>query len=117
LYEDDSNGAAKVPDGDTVLQTGAGAAADTQLGGYPKTLRYLVTACTATITSDKTSDGVAKPGVIFDKKGFILAGAGTTWSIRIDSTGYNPDYNCILLSNTKINIGKWNATSLTCVVK
>jgi Tfp pilus assembly protein PilE len=116
LYEDDSDGVKKVPDGDTLLQTGTGATADTQLGGYPQPLRYLATTCTGTITADKTSDGVAKPGFIFDKKGFIMAGAGTSWSIKIDSTGYNPDYNCILVTNTKINIGKLNASS-NCVVK
>lgn len=106
IYEDDSNGVTKVPDGDTQLQPGTGATADTQLAPFPKTVSYPMTWGGGTIT--------------FDKKGYINAltvpiTSNAPGIIIVSSAGYTPDYNCILLTNTKINIGKMNGTN--CVVK
>jgi prepilin-type N-terminal cleavage/methylation domain-containing protein len=46
----------------------------------------------------------------FDKSGL----GSIKGTIRLSST-VNPDYDCIVLSETRINIGKWNGTS--CAVK
>jgi len=93
------------PDGNGTLETGA-APADTQLGGFPKTVRYPVT--------------WAGGNILFDGKGYLTASAITITPtapgiISVAST-YNPDYNCILLTNSKINIGQLDVNG-NCFVK
>jgi prepilin-type N-terminal cleavage/methylation domain-containing protein len=92
IYEDMNPG----PDGNRTLET-----SDTQLPGYPKTLRYGV----------NWSGGGTVPPINFDKRGFINPNSGT---ISIAST-QNPDYDCITFTDLKINMGKMNGAN--CIVK
>lgn len=115
IYDDDSNGTNKVPDGDGTLQTGTGSTADTQLGGFPKTLQYAVTIGTAS--------GV--PPIYFTLNSRGLISPERTICNFTDFDGdadhksdFNPDYDCIVISETRINIGKittQNTAGGTCV--
>ena len=102
IYADTNPG----PDGNGTLETGANS--DTQLPGFPRPpLRYPVT--------------WAGGNVVFDGKGFLTASAititpNTPGIISVAST-YNPDYNCILLTNSKINIGQLTPDGTNCIVK
>jgi prepilin-type N-terminal cleavage/methylation domain-containing protein len=101
LY-DDTN---PTPDGDEILQT----ASDTLLPGYPKTVEYPMTW------------GIVSPGlgrIQFHKNGWIdtstdVGGVGP-WTIRVISTS-SPDYDCIVFTSMKINIGQWDGAN--CVAK
>jgi len=91
IYDDTNPG----PDGNGTLETGANL--DTQLPGFPRPpLRYPVT--------------WAGGNIVFDGKGFLTASLITitpnTPGIISVASAYNPDYNCILLTNSKINIGQ-----------
>lgn len=99
IYEDDSDGSAKVPDGDGNLQTGSGAGSDTQLTGFPKTVQYA-------LTWDRTGN------VKFDRTG-LVSPSGTI-SVPHDSS-MNPDYDCIVLDQTRINMGQLNGAN--CLAK
>lgn len=50
--------------------------------------------------------------ITFDNRG-LLSPNGT---IRVTST-LDPDYDCIVLFATRINMGKWNATTTNCDAK
>jgi prepilin-type N-terminal cleavage/methylation domain-containing protein len=89
-------------------------AGDTILPTYPKTLEYPVTWAGGTIQ--------------FDKKGIVQPNG--TICLFTDSDGdgtsdYDPDYDCIVISQTRINIGKLTTqdtaggacASTNCVVK
>jgi len=101
IYEDDSDGANKVPDGDGTLQTGTGSSADTQLPTYPKTVEYNL---------DWNNSAVAAPiNLTFNTKG-IATTLGTI-SIFVDRNSdgkkdFEPDYDCIVIASTRINTGK-----------
>jgi len=100
-YEDDSDGTNKVPDGDGTLQTGTGNGADTQLGGFPKTLEYSVTIGTV----------VGVPPITFTAANRGLLSPERSICMFTDFDGdkksdYDPDYDCIVISDTRINIGK-----------
>lgn len=103
IYEDDSDGTNKVPDGDGALQTGTGPTADTQLGGFPKTVQYNL---------DWNNSAVTAPtNLTFNTRG-IAATLGSI-SIFVDRDGdgkkdFEPDYDCIVISATRINTGKLN---------
>lgn len=86
IYDDDSNGAIEVPDGDGTLQT-AGVTPDTQLPGFPKTVSY-----------DLTWGG---GNIEFSTRGTI-----TNFGTICAFTALDPDYDCIVISQTRINIGK-----------
>jgi prepilin-type N-terminal cleavage/methylation domain-containing protein len=88
IYEDDSDGSNKVPDGDGILQTGT----DTQLPSYPKTVQYAITWAGGTISFDK--NGIAQPSAS------PLGATLCLYSTR------DPDYDCIIISQTRINMGK-----------
>jgi prepilin-type N-terminal cleavage/methylation domain-containing protein len=80
-------------DGDGILQT----ANDAQV--LPtKTIQYALTWGGGNIT--------------FDNRGLVSPNG----TISITST-VDPDYDCIVLFATRINMGKWNATSADCDVK
>ncbi len=90
IYEDTN----PAPDGDGTLQT----ATDTRLPTYPKSVEY---------TINWTGPGNQ---INFDRRG-IIAPAG---SMHLTST-VDADYDCLTVSQTRINMGKWNGA--TCVEK
>ena len=109
IYEDDSDGVTKVPDGDSTLQEGTGITADTQLLSFPKTLEYAVAignvAGVPPITFSLNSRGIISPE--------------TTICIFTDYDGdasnlsdYDPDLDCIVISKTRINAGKLNSQAV-----
>jgi prepilin-type N-terminal cleavage/methylation domain-containing protein len=82
------------PDGDGTLQT----ASDTRLPTYPKSVEY---------TINWTGPGNQ---INFDRRG-MMAPAG---SVHLTPT-VDADYDCLTISQTRINMGKWNGA--TCVEK
>jgi prepilin-type N-terminal cleavage/methylation domain-containing protein len=42
-----------------------------------------------------------------DTRGYTNVGAVTEY-VGIDSTGFNPDYDCIIVTQARIRMGKWN---------
>jgi Tfp pilus assembly protein FimT len=100
IYEDDSDGSAKVPDGDGVLQIGAGDSADTQLAGFPKTVEYIL---------DWNNNTVAAPtDLVFNADGTI--GTPGFISVFVDKDGdgerdFTSDNECIEILQTRISIG------------
>mgnify|MGYP001611879919 FL=1 len=87
IYADDSDGAIKVPDGDGTLQQGTGVTADTQLPGFPKTVPDSLTWGGGTIE-------------------FSTRGTITNFGTICAFTAFDPDYDCIVMSQTRINMGK-----------
>ena len=108
IYADDSNGVIKVPDGDGALQTGVGVGADTQLGGFPKTVEY---------NMDWNNAAIGAPvDITFSTRGTITT-LGTI-SIFVDRDGdgvrdFEPDYDCIVISQTRINMGQLDGKGTT----
>ena len=101
IYEDDSNGTAKVPDGDGTLQTGTGVTADTQLASFPKTIEHEMSWNNAAIG--------AAVNLPFNTRG-LLNGSGGTISIYVDRDAdgekdFDPDYDCIEIAASRINMG------------
>lgn len=90
LYDDDSNGTAKVSDGDGVLQVGTGVTADTQLPTFPKQLEYAV-----------QIGGPAVPAFTLNVQG-LVSPERTICAF----TQFDPDYDCITLSQTRVIMGK-----------
>jgi prepilin-type N-terminal cleavage/methylation domain-containing protein len=125
FYEDDSDGAGKVPDGDGNLQTGSGVTADTQRPSFPKTVRYGMDWNNAAIG--------AAINIRFNPRG--LVGPATlnlpgTISVYVDRDGdgekdIDPDYDCIIITESSINLAKLtdvngtpgNKADDVCVVK
>jgi len=92
IYEDTNT----APDGNETLET----ASDTQV--LQKNTSYtIVPALAFGVTQFR-----------FNKNG-LVSHNGT---IRLSST-VTPDYDCIVLSPTRINMGQWNTTSADCDVK
>ncbi|HET6515080.1 MAG TPA: GspH/FimT family pseudopilin [Thermodesulfovibrionales bacterium] len=60
----------------------------------------------------KLTDSLTSTGtVITDTKGLVsLSPAGTTIQVN-DGTNASPDYDCLLLEQTRIKIGKWSGGS------
>lgn len=85
IYEDTN----PAPDGNGTLEIGS----DTMLPAYPKPVEYAI---------NWTGTGNQ---INFDRRGLI----GPTGSIRLIST-VDADYDCLTLSQTRINMGKWNGT-------
>ena len=87
IYEDTT----PAPDGDGILQA---VAADRLLPSFPKTVEYNInwTGLGNTIT--------------FDRRGII----SPLGSIYLNST-VDPDYDCLIISATRMNLGKWNGAS------
>jgi prepilin-type N-terminal cleavage/methylation domain-containing protein len=101
IYEDDSDGTAKVPDGDGTLQTGTGASADTQLGGFPKTVEYNI---------NWNNSAVGAPvNLTFNTRGIATTLGSISIFVDRDGNGekdFEPDYDCIVIASTRINTGK-----------
>lgn len=101
IYEDDSNGAAKVPDGDGVLQRGSGDAADTEFPASPRTLKYEVTIGTAA--------GVPPITFEFRRRGMVFPERTICMFTDFDGdkeSDVHPDHDCIVLAATRIKMGK-----------
>jgi len=84
IYEDTN----PWPDGDGVLQT----ANDTLLPAYPKTVDYAITWAGGVIT--------------FDARGIIRPASTPLGGTLCFTTDSDPDYDCIEISQTRINLGK-----------
>ena len=101
MYEDDSDGSDKVPDGDGTLQTGTGNGADTQLPSFPKTVQYNI--------SWSWSGTSNQYQVNFDNRGIVQPASTPldgTICVSGTSTTISPDYDCIKISQLRINKGK-----------
>lgn len=89
IYDDaNQNGALNIGAGDTALFT------------------------TAKLLSDNIIAGAGTGTYVMNTRGMVVIPAPVP--IRFNITTFTPDYDCILLSQTRINMGKWNGT---CVVK
>jgi prepilin-type N-terminal cleavage/methylation domain-containing protein len=101
IYEDDSDGTNKVPDGDGTLQTGTGNGADTQLPSFPKTVQYNIR---------WSWSGASNQYLVnFDNRGIVQPESnplGGTICISSTTTATNQDYDCIEISQLRINMGK-----------
>jgi prepilin-type N-terminal cleavage/methylation domain-containing protein len=102
IYEDTSNGAGLVPDGDGVFQPGTGNTADDELDSFPKTLDYAL--------SIGTVAGVPPITFTFDRRGLISPERTICMFTDFDGdaahlSDVDPDYDCIVLSATRINLG------------
>ena len=86
-----------------------GVADDTPLPTFPKTIEYTI-----------SWSGVNR--ILFDSSGFIRWDRNndgieeTTDVIRLTPTA-DPDYDCVVISQTRIDMGKWNTTTVACDVK
>ncbi len=68
---------------------------------------------TAKLLSDNIIAGAGTGTYVMNTRGMVVIPAPVP--IRFDITTYTPDYDCILLSQTRINMGRWNGT--LCVVR
>ncbi len=115
VHDDDSDGTAKVPDGDGALQLQAGAPAvtlDTRLGSFPKNVEFDM--------KWNNADIAAQENLEFNTRGLAM-NLGSI-SIFIDRDGdsekdFVPDYDCIVIFRTRINLGQLNAAGDTCNAK
>lgn len=104
VYEDDSDGTNKVPDGDGELQTGAGDSADTELPSFPKTVDFRI--------DWNNSPIEARRDLEFDRNGLTTNPANLgSISIFVDRNNdgeqdFFPYYDCIIIAQTRINMGK-----------
>jgi prepilin-type N-terminal cleavage/methylation domain-containing protein len=98
---DDSNGTAKVTDGDGTFQPQANpavvtAGTDTTQPTFPKTVEY-------TISNDTGGT------ITFDKRGIMsspsMTAANPVVAVCLSATS-NPDYDCIQISQTRLIMGK-----------
>ena len=118
IYEDDSDGTNKVPDGDATLQTGTGSSADTRI--LPP-LTSPETAKPVEYNLRWNNSDISTPvNLTFNTKG--LATMLGTISVFVDRDGdgkrdFEPDYYCIVIARTRINMGKLNATTTNCDAK
>jgi len=98
IYEDTNPG----PDGNGTLEP----ASDDRLPRYPKTVEYAMTWTGAGSQID------------FDRRG-IMSPSGSIYltSSTDPAVSANRDYDCIEISQTRINMGKWDATATKCVEK
>ncbi len=116
IYEDTDPG----PDGNGTLEAGA----DTLFPGYPKTLRHGVSWSGVNSGSEIRLDKRGSAAIIKPDNTILspICGSGIDPAIVITSSmstvsTEHPDYDCILLSDLRINMGQWNATTSTCAVK
>ncbi len=112
VYEDDSDGTNKTPDGNGVFNPGSGAGADTELTQFPKTVGYEI--------RWNENDINAPVNLAFNSRG--LSNTLGTISIFVDRNNdnkpdFSPDYSCIVIFTTRINLGKWDDNTNECVQK
>ncbi|MGE5893713.1 MAG: Tfp pilus assembly protein FimT/FimU [bacterium] len=101
LYEDTSDGANKVNDGDGRLQTGTGPGADSELPTFPKSLHDPFA-----LTWNLAFGG---DRITFDQRGQLYPNGTLCMFTDFDEdemSDYDPDYDCIVLSQTRITLGK-----------
>jgi prepilin-type N-terminal cleavage/methylation domain-containing protein len=107
IYEDDYDATSgyNLISGDSVLQIGAD----------PDTSDNLVVQKTLKHTIVPALEGGVRR-FYFNKNGESSLGDANPNTIRISTTA-SPDYDCIILSKTRIKMGKWNGTTSTCDLK
>jgi prepilin-type N-terminal cleavage/methylation domain-containing protein len=105
IYEDDYDATYNTISGDSVLQIGADPNTSDNLV-VQKTLKHTIVPSLAA--------GVRR--FYFNKNGESSLSDSSPNTIRISSTA-DPDYDCIILSQTRIKMGKWNGTTSTCDLK
>ena len=125
MYDDDADGANQLPDGDGTLQD-TGAAPDTQIPTFPRTVEH-----------DLNLDGAAPSGrkpqdvIGFNARGLATTSQDRTICVFTDSDGdgesdSNPDFDCIVISQTRTNIGQFdpqiaqipgNCNNANCIAK
>ena len=114
ISEDDSNGTVKVLDGDRRLQLDVTHSdannVDTELPSFPKTVEF-------DLRWDDAPIAGVQPPLIFTSRG--IANRLGTLSVFIDRDGdgiqdFSPDYGCIVISMTRINLGRWNEDTNDC---
>ena len=111
---DDSNGVAKVTDGDGIFQPQANPAVvtadtDSTLPTFPKTVEYAL-----------AWSGVNR--ILFDSRGLIRwdrdnDGIEETADVIRLTTTTDPDYDCVAISQTRLYMGKWNTATGVCDAK
>jgi prepilin-type N-terminal cleavage/methylation domain-containing protein len=105
LSMDDSSGGAAKNDGDGLFQPQVNpavvtSATDTTLPTYPKTVEYALTCNGA---------GILATTLTFDKRGIVNLGRTICVFTDADGDGISdsdPDYDCIVISPTRLNMGK-----------
>lgn len=85
------------PDGNDALETGSDTLVADSAAMWPGGLPYPI---------DTSVPGFVNL-VRFDKEGL----ADPPVTIRLDSTGMSPDYDCITVAMTRIRMGRWNGAS------
>lgn len=114
-HEDDSDGAFKVPDGDGELQLQAGDpvdSEDTRLGSFPKTVEFDIRWGYAALG--------AQQDIAFNERGLATTTGNISIFIDRDSDGekdFVPDYDCIVIAATRINLGQLNDDGNDCTQK
>ncbi len=115
VHDDDSDGTAKVPDGDGVLQLQAGVpdvTQDTRLGSFPKTVEFDIRWNYANLG--------AQQDISFNTRGLAAPNGNISFFVDRDGDGvkdFVPDYDCIIIFSTRINMGQLNAAGDTCDAK
>ena len=120
IYEDTYT----TPAGNGQLETNL----DKVLTGYPKTLDYSLISYRDTLdySTNPATVTVSSPipirlvKITFDKGGFMsssLFPAGTNTGVIRFISSNDSDYDCILISQTSLDMGKWDGTSQICSIK
>ncbi len=78
---------------------------DTILPSFPKTVQY---------TLNCNGAGILATSFSFDTRGLVSPNR-TLWFTL--PANVNPDYDCIVIFSTRINMGKWNGASASCDAK
>lgn len=112
VSEDDSDGANQVADGDGVFQPQANPLlpannTDNTLPTFPKTILNPVTWVGGTITFE-TTGSIATPNILLDpaNNSDVLC-VFTDFDLdAANASDFDPDYDCIIIARTRINIGK-----------
>jgi type II secretory pathway pseudopilin PulG len=106
IYEDDSNGINKVPDGDGTLQPGTGVTADTLI--LSRTVEYPISWNNAAIG--------AAISVPFNSRGLATTSGEISVYVDNDADGkkdFDPDSDCIEIEESRINMGHLNDKGTT----
>ena len=72
-----------------------------------KSLKYGITKTNTTTAFTDTNSAI-----LFDTTGFTTTATGFT--IVVNPVTVSPNLNCLVISASRVNMGKWNATSTKC---
>jgi Tfp pilus assembly protein FimT len=96
------------PDGNGTLET----ASDTRVLQKNTNAVYPINATTANPLRFTTNGLAVKADLPYSD-----ATLGSYGTVRLENTGSNPDYDCIFVSETRTNFGKWNPSYANCLLK